>query len=65
MGEQLQNLGLVPTLCAIRPHGSYFPFYFCTLMGSPNITVSNKSRDCGEGLGGAYMSKYNRKSTVI
>ncbi len=64
MGEQLQSLGLVPTLCAITPHGSYFPFYFCTLMGSPNIIVSSKSGDCEKGLGGANISKYNRKKNI-
>lgn len=37
MGEQLQNLGLVPTLCAFKPHGSNFLFYFCKLLGSPAL----------------------------
>lgn len=41
MGEQLQSLGLVPTLSAIKPHGPDFIFYFCTLLGWPNINVSD------------------------
>lgn len=56
MREQLQNLGLVPSLYAIKPLGSYFSFYFCTPLGLPHITVSN-SRACKEVItGGACQN---------
>lgn len=56
MGQQLQHLGLVPTQCAIKPHGSHFPFYFSTLLGSPNITVSNSRESKGDMQGGEYLN---------
>lgn len=64
MGEQLQNLaGFLPALCAIKPHGSYFPFYSYQLLGSPNIIVSGSGEEKEEG--GAYYLKILQENKLV